>query len=241
MPHDINALGQPIGCVVEGWSRRPFPDPLVLVGRSCRVEPLDPGAHTEALHAANSLDTDGAMWTYLGYGPFASLAEYRRWLAARAAETDPSFYAIVDRATDRAVGIASYLRIDPANGVIEVGHLAYSPLLQRTAAATEAMYQMMKRVFDLGYRRYEWKCNALNSASRRAAQRLGFTFEGVFRQAVLSKGRNRDTAWYSILDSEWPAMRAAYEAWLDPANFDEHGVQRRPLGAFVSSASEPRV
>jgi RimJ/RimL family protein N-acetyltransferase len=198
-------------------------------GRYCRVEPLSAVRHAAELHAANSLDRDGRMWTYLFSGPFATLEEYTAWLEARENSTDPLFFAIVDGASGKATGIASYLRIDTTHGVIEVGHLAFSPLLQRTRAATEAMYLMMKQAFDLGYRRYEWKCDALNATSRRAAARLGFTFEGIFRQAVVYKGRSRDTAWFSVIDSEWPARGASFVAWLDPANFDEDGRQRRPL------------
>ena len=201
-----------------------------MEGRWCRVEPLDPDAHAAGLHAANSADTDGRMWTYLSEQPFATEAAYRTWAQAAAASSDPLFFAIVDSATGEPRGVASYLRIEPADGVIEVGHIAYSPALQRTTAATEAMYLMMRRVFDeLGYRRYEWKCNALNAGSRAAAQRLGFTYEGTFRQAKVVKGRNRDTAWFSILDTEWPRMRAAFEAWLDPSNFDAEGRQRSRL------------
>ena len=145
---------------------------------------------------------------------------------------DPLFYAILDQATNRAVGVAGYLRIDPRNGSIEVGHLGYSPLLQRTPAATEAMYLMMARAFELGYRRYEWKCDSLNEPSRAAALRLGFVFEGIFRQAVVVKGRNRDTAWFSVIDSEWPALKAAFVNWLAPDNFDEQGRQLARLSAF---------
>jgi RimJ/RimL family protein N-acetyltransferase len=166
------------------------------------------------------------MWAYLPYGPFDSAASYDEWVQAKSASRDPMFLAIVDRATDRPVGVASYMRIDPANGSIEVGHLAYSPLLQRTAAATEVMFLMMDQVFALGYRRYEWKCDALNAPSRAAALRLGFTFEGIFRQAAVVKGRNRDTAWYSVIDREWPALREAFRRWLEPANFDAEGRQR---------------
>ena len=170
------------------------------------------------------------MWTYMAYGPFAGAEAYLAWAAQSAASQDPLFHAILDRSTGKAVGVAAFLRIEPAVGVIEVGHIAFAPALQRTPAATEAMYLLMRRVFDeLGYRRYEWKCDALNAPSRAAAARLGFTFEGVFRQATLYKGRNRDTAWYSIIDREWPRQKAAFEAWLDPANFDEQGRQRTPL------------
>jgi RimJ/RimL family protein N-acetyltransferase len=148
---------------------------------------------------------------------------------ARQDSADPLFFAVVDAASGRAAGVASYLRIDPVNGVIEVGHLAFAPQLQRTRVATEAMYLMMKHAFSLGYRRYEWKCDALNAPSRRAAERLGFTFEGVFRQAIVYKGRSRDTAWFSVIDSEWPVLETAFLAWLDPDNFDADGRQRRSL------------
>jgi RimJ/RimL family protein N-acetyltransferase len=169
------------------------------------------------------------MWTYLFSGPFANFAEYHAWLEPKPASEDPLFFAFVDLATGRAVGLGSYLRIEPANGAIEVGHLQFSPRMQRTPVATEAMYLMMRNAFALGYRRYEWKCDALNAASRRAAERLGFRFEGIFRQAIVYKGRNRDTAWFSVIDSEWPALDAAFRAWLDPANFDPEARQRRSL------------
>jgi RimJ/RimL family protein N-acetyltransferase len=211
-----------------------------MAGRYCRVEPLDVGRHAASLHENNRSAVDGRAWTYLGYGPFETLADYRRWLTEHAQSDDPLFHTIVD-ATGEAVGLASYLRIDPANGVIEVGHLNYSPRLQRTRASTEAMYLMMRRAFDeLGYRRYEWKCDSLNEPSRQAALRLGFTYEGIFRQAVVYKGRNRDTAWYSIVDGEWPALRAAYEHWLDPANFDDTGRQRRRLPDLIAGQSARR-
>lgn len=200
-------------------------------GRFCDVVPLDADRHGRELYEANALDAGGANFTYLFTEPFTSVDAYCEWLRTVAPGDDPLFHAIVDRATGRAVGVASFMRIDPAMGAIEVGHINYSPLLQRTPAATEAMFLMMQRVFgELGYRRYEWKCDALNAPSRAAAQRLGFTFEGVFRQAIVYKGRNRDTAWYSVTDAEWPARKAAFEAWLDPANFDETGAQRRRLG-----------
>jgi RimJ/RimL family protein N-acetyltransferase len=204
-------------------------------GRFCRLERLDAARHAAALHAANTLDATGRLWTYLPYGPFESLTAYTAWVDEMSRRTDPFLYAIIDNSTDRAVGLAGYLRIDPANGSIEVGHLSYSPLLQRTPAATEAMFLLMHRAFSLGYRRYEWKCDALNEPSRAAALRLGFTFEGIFRQAVIVKGRNRDTAWYSIIDSEWPAIRQGFERWLDPKNFDEHGTQRTRLAQTRSS------
>jgi len=208
-----------------------------MEGRYCRLEPIDPSRHAADLHAANMQDRENRIWTYLAYGPFADLAAYRAWLESACLGDDPLFHAIVDAASGRAVGVASYLRIDPPVGVIEVGHLNFAPPLQRTRAATESMYLMMRRVFDeLGYRRYEWKCDALNAPSRRSAERLGFVYEGLFRQATLYKGRNRDTAWFSILDGEWPAIKAAYERWLDPANFDGDGRQRESLGALTAAA-----
>jgi RimJ/RimL family protein N-acetyltransferase len=227
-----NEFGQPIGDPVEGWRPRPFPEPETLHGRFAVVEPLEPARHGRRLFAANSLD-DGRMWTYLPYGPFPNLEDYEAWIEGAAAQRDPSFYAIVESRTGDPVGVASYLRIEPAMGVIEVGHLAYSPRLQRTPAATEAMFLMMRRIFDLGYRRYEWKCDSFNYPSRAAAQRLGFSYEGVFRQAVVVKDRNRDTAWFSIIDREWPALRAAFARWLAPENFDETGRQRESLSALT--------
>lgn len=201
-----------------------------MTGRTCRVEPLDVDRHSADLHEANLDDPTGRNWTYLSSEPFADLDSYSAWLTRMSSGNDPFFQAIVDNATGKAVGIAAYLRIDPSNGVIEVGHINFSPRLQRTVAATEAMYLMMRRVFDeLGYRRYEWKCDNLNAPSHAAAQRLGFTFEGIFRQALVYKGRNRDSAWYSILDREWPALKAMFERWLDPSNFASDGRQLRPL------------
>jgi len=205
-----------------------------MIGRTCRVEPLDPAAHARQLYDANALDADERNWTYLPYGPFAGFDEYAGWLRGVAAGADPMFHTIVDRASGEAVGVASYLRIDPAAGSIEVGHINYSPKLQRSIAATEAMYLMMKRAFELGYRRYEWKCHALNAASRAAAQRLGFSYEGIFRQARVDKGRNRDTAWYAAIDREWPALERAFARWLDPANFDAQGRQLTSLTALTS-------
>lgn len=224
----VNEFDQPIGFAVLPWTPPPVPPHVPLQGRFCRVEPLTVASHAADLYAANSADR-GRMWTYMGYGPFANSEAYVAWMTRVCQGTDPLFYAIVDQGTGKALGVASYLRLDPANGVIEVGHIAYSPLLQRTPAATEAMYLLMNQVFDLGYRRYEWKCDSLNAPSRAAAQRLGFSFEGIFHQAVIYKGRNRDTAWYAITDKAWPALHAAFAEWLDPANFDEQGQQRVAL------------
>jgi RimJ/RimL family protein N-acetyltransferase len=234
MTQRTNSLGQPIGEPVEGWSARPRPPRTPIAGRFCRVESIDPDRHAVDLHAANLQDKEGRNWTYLAYGPFTDLAGYRKWMEASCLGEDPLFHAVVDQASGKAVGVASYLRIDPPVGVIEVGHINYAPALQRSSAATEAMYLLMRRVFDeLGYRRYEWKCDALNAPSREAALRLGFRYEGIFRQATLYKGRNRDTAWYAVIDRDWPAVKAGFEAWLDPANFDAGGKRRRSLSAFM--------
>jgi RimJ/RimL family protein N-acetyltransferase len=229
MEHTLNDLGQPIGLPLPGWAPPPHPSREPLEGRFCRLEPLDPDRHAAALFAANAADEAGRNWTYLPYRPFPTLASYRDWMSSFCLSEDPLFFAIVDRADGQPVGVASYLRIAPASGSIEVGGILYSPRLQRTPAATEAMYLLMKRAFELGYRRYEWKCDALNAASRAAAQRLGFSFEGIFRQATVYKGRSRDTAWYAAIDAEWPALRAAFLAWLDPGNFDGTGRQRAHL------------
>jgi len=228
-----NHLGQPIGAPLPGWTPRPLPPRTPMTGRFCRVEPLDAARHAAELFAANAEDRDGRIWTYLPRGPYVDFVPYREWAEMAERADDPLTHAIVDLGTGRAVGSAAYLRIDAPHGVIEVGSITYSPLLQRRPAATEAMYLMMRRVFDeLGYRRYEWKCDSLNAASRAAALRLGFRNEGLFRQATTYKGRNRDTCWLSVIDSEWPALRQAFEAWLDHGNFDADGRQRQSLASL---------
>ena len=233
MRRDRNELGQPIGAALPGWSARPRPPRTAIAGRYCRVEPLDAVRHARDLFDANARDAEGRMWTYMSYGPFASFAAYSRWAEEAAASADPLFHAIVDIRRGKAAGVAAYLRLDPPNGVIEIGHIALSPSLQRSAAATEAIYLLARRAFDeLGYRRLEWKCDALNVASRAAAERLGFLYEGCFRQATVYKERNRDTAWYAIIDRDWPALRARFERWLDPGNFDAEGRQRARLAAL---------
>lgn len=229
----VNHLGQPIGPPLPGWQPPPHPPRETLAGRYCRLEPLDIERHSAALFEANSADREGRLWTYMPYGPFATLADYRAWMAGKCLGDDPLFFAIIDLADDSAAGVASYLRIMPAAGSIEVGHLLFSPRLQRKPAATEAMFLMMQRAFELGYRRYEWKCDALNAASRSAAQRLGLSFEGIFRNATVYKGRSRDTAWYAAIDSQWPALRAAFEQWLDPSNFDANGRQQARLSELT--------
>ena len=227
-----NEIGQPIGDAVE-WREPKVPSRSVLRGRFVTLEPLDRNAHALPLWEAFSLDVDRANWTYLSHGPYDRYEDFADWVGQSASSDDPLFLAIVNLES-RAVGVASYLRITPAAGTIEVGHIHMSPLLQRTPAATEAMYLMMRRAFELGYRRYEWKCDSMNAPSRAAAERLGFTFEGIFRQALVYKGRNRDTAWYSIVDSEWPRVRDGFERWLSPDNFESDGGQRQPLRSLIS-------
>ncbi|MEZ4710901.1 MAG: GNAT family protein [Caldilineaceae bacterium] len=239
MSQMTSLFGQPIGHPLPGWTERPHPARITLEGAYCRLEPLDAAHHAESLFAAFAGAPNDPLWTYLPYGPFAELSAYKTWLASVQPSSDPLFFTIVEQETDAPMGLAAYLRIEPKTGVIEVGHINYAPRLQQTRAATEAMFLMMRHVFDeLGYRRYEWKCDALNAPSRRAAERLGFQFEGLFRQATMYKGRNRDTAWFSIIDSEWPGLKAAFEQWLHPSNFDAQGRQKARLQAFMG---EPRI
>ena len=208
--------------------------PRVLRGTRVRLEPLVPERHAGDLHpAGHGPGADPHLWDFLPYGPFDDPAEFRAWLGELAPSTDPVFLAVVDTETGRARGVVSYLRIEPDHGCLEIGHIWFGAGLRQTPAATEAVYLLARHAFDdLGNRRLEWKCNAANARSRRAAERFGFTFEGVFRQHMIVKGRNRDTAWFSLLDREWPAARAAFESWLEPANFDGEGRQRRSLAAL---------
>ncbi len=231
-----NDLGMPLGEIVEGWSPPPRPPRRALRGRYCTVAPISIAQHSADLFHANRQDREGRNWVYLPYGPFDTLESYRRWLAATCLGDDPMFFSIIDRQSGKALGVASYLRIKPEAGSIEVGHINYAPAMQRTPLATEAMYLMMANAFDLGYRRYEWKCNALNQRSRNAALRLGFTYEGIFRQMQLSKGRNRDTAWYAVIDAEWAALKGAFETWLAAGNFAGDGRQRQSLSALTAAA-----
>ena len=206
-------------------------------GHYCRVEPLDLARHAAELHEANSADAEGKNWTYLSIDAPADMEAYCAWLKKMTAAKDPMFHAIIDLASGKAAGVAALMRIDPAMGVAEVGHINFSPSLQRTRAATESMFLMMRRVFDeLGYRRYEWKCDSLNAPSRAAALRYGCQFEGIFRQALVYKGRNRDTAWFSMLDKEWPAIKEAFERWLDVSNFDADGRQKENLARLIEVA-----
>jgi RimJ/RimL family protein N-acetyltransferase len=225
--HEDARLGVP----VPGWTPPPPPQRAPMTGRYVGLAPLAP-AHAGALHEANS--ASDAIWDYLPYGPFPGPAAYRDWVAAMAGQDDPLFFAIRNLETGRWCGVASYLRIAPEVGSIEVGHINFAPELQHSRAATEAMHLMMAHAFGLGYRRYEWKCNALNLGSRRAAQRLGFSYEGVFRQAAVVKGRNRDTAWFAVIDAEWPRLNGAFEAWLDPSNFDDRGAQKVRLSHLTA-------
>jgi RimJ/RimL family protein N-acetyltransferase len=234
-PH-LSAYGQPIGPPVEGWSERQAPRRIDLTGRYCRVMPVDVERDAAPLFDGYMLAADGRDWTYLAHERPASLTSFREYLAKNAASADPLHYAIIDRASERAVGTAALMRIEPAHGVIEVGYITFTPQLKRTRASSEAMYLLMRYVFDeLGYRRYEWKCDSLNAPSRAAAKRYGFEFEGVFRQAVVYKGRSRDTAWFSIIDKDWPRIRTAFETWLSPENFDAAGRQRRALAIIRGS------
>ncbi len=208
-----------------------WPARVVHEGRYARVEPLDIRLHAEELYtASHSGEAALRIWDYLSSGPYPNEVAFQTYLRDCSASADPVFFALLDSTTGRASGMASYLNIHPKAGTIEIGHIWFSPALQRSPAATEALYLLLRHALDdLGYRRMEWKCNALNQASRRAAVRLGFSFEGIFYQHMIVKGRNRDTAWFSILDSEWPPLRANFEAWLSPANFDEAGRQRTSL------------
>jgi RimJ/RimL family protein N-acetyltransferase len=230
MTDHTNAFDQPIGQALADWVPRARPTRRTLQGDWCRLEPLDTARHADALFAAYAEAADGRAWTYMSVGPFDDANSYRRHAQAAAESSDPLHFAVVDQASGQAVGTLALMRIDPANGVVEVGHVMFSPRLQRTPVSTEAQFLLMRHVFDdLGYRRYEWKCDSLNAPSRRTAARLGFVFEGVFRQAVVYKGRSRDTAWFSVIDGDWPTLRSGFEAWLAPANFDADGRQRRTL------------
>ncbi|MEO6928165.1 MAG: GNAT family protein [Casimicrobiaceae bacterium] len=232
-----NEFGQPIGAPLPDWSARAAPSSAPMQGRYCRLEPIDAARHGKSLYAAFSAAPDARDWTYMSSGPFADAAQFDAHLARIAGSTDPQHFAIIDQRTDDAIGTAALMRIDRANGVIEAGHVSYSNRLQRTSAATEAIYLMLQRAFDeLGYRRFEWKCDDLNAPSRVAATRFGFTFEGIFRQAIVYKGRSRDTAWYSMTDGEWRHLRGAYQQWLAAENFDGEGRQRRRLSDLIAQS-----
>jgi RimJ/RimL family protein N-acetyltransferase len=228
-----NQYDQEIGSAVQGWSGCPRPQRNAMQGRYCRLEPVDVERHAADLFSAYMEAPDGRDWTYLFAERPETDAVFRDYLAKLTMTEDPLHYTIVDARTAQAVGTAALMRIDPMHGVIEVGSITYSPRMKRSRVGTEAMYLLMRLAFDeLGYRRFEWKCDSLNAASRAAAVRYGFTFEGIFRRAIVYKGRSRDTAWYSITAEEWPRMRLAFETWLAPENFDGSGRQRRQLSTI---------
>jgi len=232
----LNSYQQPVGPAVPGWTARQAPQRIGFTGHHCRLEPLDARRHAAELHASYVQATDGRDWTYMFAGPFDDPESYRRYVEKIAAGSDPLHYAVLDLGTGRAVGTLSLMRIDTTHGSMEVGHVMFSPLLKRTPISTEAQYLLMKYAFEgLGYRRYEWKCDSLNAPSRRAAERLGFQFEGIFRQHVIYKGRSRDTAWFAIVDRDWPLLQRAFTAWLAAENFDAQGRQRRSLSELRTS------
>ncbi|CAD6518581.1 hypothetical protein LMG27952_01030 [Paraburkholderia hiiakae] len=234
----LNEYQQPIGDPVTGWQPRERPARVTIEGQFCRIEPIDLDRHAADLFEAYSAAADGRDWTYLFAEPFTDFAVFREYLAKAAASSDPFHYAVIDRASGKAVGTFALMRIEPVHGVIEVGSVTFSPRLKQTPVSTEAQYLLMRYVFDdLGYRRYEWKCDSLNAPSRKTALRLGFQFEGIFRQAIVYKGRNRDTAWFAIIDQDWPLVKAAFEKWLATENFDADGKQRASLASLRQAAS----
>ena len=233
---------RPLGAPVKNWVSPARPSGETLAGQHVLLEPLSAERHAALLYRAYA--GEDHVWDYLPYGPFSSASQYHRWVRDSEGKADPYFFAVKGLAQEQWVGVASFLRINPEAGSIEVGHINFSPALQRTPAATEAIFLMMQWAFHAGYRRFEWKCDALNGPSRRAAQRLGLSYEGVFRQATIVKGRNRDTAWFAAIDAEWPALKEAFEAWLSPRNFDAHGQQKERLGdltRLVRVASDPTL
>ena len=224
-------IERPVGPIVDPLPVGNVPDMRPLHGRWIRMDHVSGAKHAADLYASfDGKDPEGHIWTYMGYGPFASQEEFTEWVKAREAARDPWFYAFVRRDTGKALGMGAFMRNDAANGVIEIGHIWMSPELQQTREATEAIYLMMRHCFDdLGVRRLEWKCDSLNAPSRKAADRFGFTFEGIFHQHYIIKGRNRDTAWFAMLDTEWPKAKKAFEAWLKDENFDAGGQQKAKL------------
>ena len=234
------SVDRPLGEIVANWTPPIRPNFAVLKGRYVQLELLSAEHHAAQLFGAY-VGHDW-VWDYLGYGPFSSASQYHRWMKEATQGDDPIFYALRDLETGQLGGVCSYLRIDPGAGSIELGHIVLAPVMQGTRAATEAFYLLMEWAFAAGYRRFEWKCHAMNIPSRRAAQRLGLSYEGVFRQALVTKGRNRDTAWFAAIDKDWPGLQAAYGAWLAPQNFDETGQQRERLGdltALVRVSRDP--
>lgn len=230
MTGSVNCFGQPVGFPLDNWQSRPFPQPLSFQGRTCYLVPFDAGQHAAALYEAYAQAADGRDWTYMFTGPFASEVDYLTLAQQMMQSRDPLHFTVIDGKNRKPVGTLALMRIVPEHGVMEVGHVAFSPLLQRTVMATEAHYLLMRYAFDvLGYRRYEWKCDSCNQPSRRAALRLGFQFEGIFRQAAVYKGRSRDTSWFSVIDSDWPQVKQGFERWLAEDNFTAEGAQREKL------------
>jgi len=225
---------------LKAWQPRPRPERRVLEGRYVRLEPLDSARHGDGLYEASTMSDSDGRFRWLSEYPPSSRAEFQPWLQKAHASDDPLFFVVIDKASEKIAGRQSLMRIDANSGVIEIGHIHWSSLIARTPAATEAQYLFQRYVFqELGYRRYEWKCHDMNAPSKQAALRFGFTYEGLFRQHLVFKGGNRDTAWFSIIDKEWPALHIAYETWLDPGNFDERGRQRRRLADCIKQASSP--
>lgn len=236
MISEVNEHGQPIGFALPEWTGADHPGHRAMQGRYARLISLDPLAHTDDLFAAFSEDTTGRIWTYNFIGPFKTRLSLKHWIETAADQDEQPYFAVIDQDSGKAMGIASFLRLQPQAGVIEIGGITFAPALQRTRIASEAIFLMMQRAMgDLGYRRLEWKCDALNARSRAAASRFGFSFDGIFRHAAVYKGRNRDTAWYSLLDQDWPAVEAGFQAWLDPENFDAAGQQRHRLADLISN------
>ena len=224
--HQKNQFGQLLGDPIENWTPRQKPAKTIIQGSYSILKPIAINQHADKLFDVLAIDNQGESWTYLPYGPFDTLSEFKDWLAKTMSDNDTLLYAILDAKTQEPIGISGYLRMNPEHGVIEIGHLHFSKLLKQTSLATEAIYLMLRHAFDeYGYRRCEWKCNYLNEPSRRAAERFGFTFEGIFRQSYVFKNRNRDTAWFSMIDSEWPTSKEKFEKWLHPTNFDTAGKQ----------------
>ncbi len=236
MKERVNQFGQPVGQLMADWQPPAVPAPVNLTGQYCSLHPLNAQHATDLYQAFHSVADSDSLWTYLASGPFDNFQDFSAFITRAALSQDPLHFAVIDNQTARAVGTLSLMRIDAGNGVTEVGHVMFSPQLQRTPLSTEAQFLLMQHVFEtLGYRRYEWKCDRLNAPSQAAALRLGFSFEGIFRQAVVYKGRSRDTAWFSIIDNEWPRLSAAFIQWLSPDNFDTQSRQRYPLSHFQSS------
>ena len=236
----VDMAQRPLGERVEGWTPPKRPGPEKIIGHYVELELLSAQKH--AANLFQSFQGHDDVWDYMPSGPFTSSAQFYRWVSIMTKAEDPLFYAIRNLTSGKWQGLASFMRIQPDAGSIEVGYISFAPPLQKTTAATEAMFLMMRWAFEAGYRRYEWKCNALNTASRRAAQRFGFTYEGIFRQATVVKGCNRDTAWFAIIDKEWPALKESYDVWLSPRNFGQTGEQKERLGnltGLVRAASDP--